>query len=347
MRLKVILIGRNNSLIDDFFSQPDPELDFITSSQRYEDLLRHIELIKPRAMVYCLGRESIDDMNKLNSLKRRLERANMVLIAVGEKSDLKELEDSAPGACALAIPKPFEIDEVQRRIAQFIKGQSLSEQGMNDLRGKMHERDMAKYQSELAQEGGGAPRNLFDELADLENELSMEEDLVLPGRQAAGQAAPSAEGNAASAAPRQAPSLDQSMNKLVSPEPEEDEEFTGPKKHILIIDDDPLMLKIIKDHLHTRYDVGSAISGKVAYRFLEKRHTDLILLDYVMPEENGPTVLKHLRANEKTKNIPVVFLTGMQERGKIQEALSLKPQGYLLKPVDKKQLMGMVKSVIG
>ena len=221
MRLKVILIGRNNSLIDDFFSQPDPELDFITSSQRYEDLLRHIELIKPRALVYCLGRESIDDMNKLNSLKRRLERANMVLIALGEKSDLKELEETAPGACALTIPRPFESDEVQRRIAQFIKGQSLSEQGMNDLRGKMHEREMEKYRSELAEENRPAPKNLFDELADLEQELAQEQDLVLPGHTAV--SAGGAEAGASKPAAK-ASAAEPNLNALISGEPDTEEE---------------------------------------------------------------------------------------------------------------------------
>ncbi len=335
MKYKIILIGRNHSLIDDFFSQMEPGLDMLTSSQRYEDLLRHVELIKPSAVVYCLHRESTDDMNKMNSLKRRLDRANVLLIAVGDKSDVDEFEQIAPNSVALEILKPFTADDVQRKILQFLSGQSMSEKDMGNLREKLYQQDLAKSRQEEIEAGGSAPLSLEDELADLERELSMETDLKLE-KPSHGDAAG---GHAAE------PSLLDTLPDLH--EEEEEAEIEGPKKHILIIDDDPLMLKIIKDHLHTRYDVGSAISGKVAYRFLEKRHTDLILLDYIMPDENGPTVLKHLRENENTKNIPVVFLTGMQERGKIAEALALKPQGYLLKPVDKKQLIGMVKNIIG
>ncbi len=119
------------------------------------------------------------------------------------------------------------------------------------------------------------------------------------------------------------------------------------KKQILIIDDDPLMLKIIKEHLHDRYDVATAKGGSMAYRFMEKKPTDLILLDYEMPEENGPTVLEKLRQIRGYENVPVVFLTGVTDKAKIMEAVKKKPQGYLVKPVDKAKLLEKVQSLIG
>ncbi|MBR1771096.1 MAG: response regulator [Lachnospiraceae bacterium] len=112
------------------------------------------------------------------------------------------------------------------------------------------------------------------------------------------------------------------------------------RKHVLVIDDDPMMLKIVKDHLHDNYDVATAPSGKIAYKFLEKKHTDIILLDYQMPDEDGPTVLKNLRKQFDMSKTPVLFLTGVADREKIREALALKPQGYLLKPIDKEKLLG-------
>lgn len=108
-----------------------------------------------------------------------------------------------------------------------------------------------------------------------------------------------------------------------------------------------MMLKLIKEHLHEKYDVATAVNGKVALKFLERRSTDLILLDYLMPQENGTTILEKLRAKETTKNIPVIFLTGVTERKKIKEALSLKPQGYLLKPVDRDKLLEEIAKFIG
>lgn len=125
------------------------------------------------------------------------------------------------------------------------------------------------------------------------------------------------------------------------------EETKKGRKHILVVDDDSLMLKLIKEHLHEDYDVATAISGKVAMKFLGKKSTDLILLDYEMPEENGPAVLEKLHANDATKNIPVVFLTGISEKEKIQKALVLKPQGYLLKPIDREKLIETIKKLIG
>lgn len=119
------------------------------------------------------------------------------------------------------------------------------------------------------------------------------------------------------------------------------------RKHVLVIDDDTLMLKMIKEHLHEKYDVATAISGKIAYKFLDNKTTDLILLDYEMPVENGPQVFEKLRNNPNLANVPIVFLTGISEREKIQQALMLKPNGYLLKPIDKEKLLSTIKSFIG
>lgn len=119
------------------------------------------------------------------------------------------------------------------------------------------------------------------------------------------------------------------------------------RKHILIVDDDSSVLKLLKGYLGERYDVATAINGKVAMKFLETKRTDMVLLDYEMPEENGATVLRKIRENSKTRNLPVVFLTGITERGKIQEILALKIQGYLLKPIDMEKVSSTIKSVLG
>lgn len=119
------------------------------------------------------------------------------------------------------------------------------------------------------------------------------------------------------------------------------------KKHILVVDDDPLMLKVVKEYLGDAYQVATAISGKVAMKFLESKETNLILLDYEMPVENGKEVLQKIRNNEKLANVPVIFLTGVTDRGKLMEVLALQPQGYLLKPVDKEKLLGTIEKFIG
>ncbi|MDE6404509.1 MAG: response regulator [Lachnospiraceae bacterium] len=119
------------------------------------------------------------------------------------------------------------------------------------------------------------------------------------------------------------------------------------KKHILVVDDDSSVLKLLKGYLVERYDVATAISGKIALKFLETKKTDMVLLDYEMPVENGAAVLTKIRANPATRNLPVVFLTGVTDRKKIMEVLAMKPQGYLAKPIDMEKLSSTIKGVLG
>lgn len=113
------------------------------------------------------------------------------------------------------------------------------------------------------------------------------------------------------------------------------------------MDDDYRILKIVKDYLHDKYDIATAPNGILARRFLKTKTTDLILLDYQMPDEDGPAVLSLLRKDPLTMFIPVIFLTGVTDRQKIAKALVLKPQGYLLKPIDRNKLLEMIAKVLG
>lgn len=118
------------------------------------------------------------------------------------------------------------------------------------------------------------------------------------------------------------------------------------RKHILVVDDDSSVLKLLKGYLAERYDVATAISGKIALKFLETKKTDMVLLDYEMPNENGAEVLAKIRENANTADLPVVFLTGVTERKKILEVLAMKPQGYLTKPIDMEKLSSTIKGVL-
>lgn len=115
------------------------------------------------------------------------------------------------------------------------------------------------------------------------------------------------------------------------------------RKHILIIDDDVNMLKTLRYYLQDQYKVTVVNSGKVAVDFLLQYTPDLILLDYVMPMFNGATVLKIIKSREETKDIPVYFLTGQTDSSTVTECLSLKPAGYIIKPVAKDALLAKMK----
>jgi CheY-like chemotaxis protein len=81
-----------------------------------------------------------------------------------------------------------------------------------------------------------------------------------------------------------------------------------------------------------------ANSGMQALRWLGKHKVDLILLDYEMPVTSGPQVLEMLRSEPETKNIPVMFLTGKSDKDSVMQVMSLNPQGYFLKSIEREEL---------
>ena len=100
------------------------------------------------------------------------------------------------------------------------------------------------------------------------------------------------------------------------------------RKHILIIDDSPLVLKTVNNILKEKYDVSLARGGEPAYTYLEKNKTDLILIDYEMPGENGPSVLTNIRKMRNGQKVPAVYLTGVKDTASFMEAVKTHPQCY-------------------
>lgn len=120
------------------------------------------------------------------------------------------------------------------------------------------------------------------------------------------------------------------------------------KKQILAVDDDPDQLSFIKEQLEEFYRVTCVRSGEDAMRFLERELPDLILLDYLMPGENGPAVLRKIQAIETWKDIPAVFLTGVSEKHAVLQTLTeLRPQGYIVKPFKKSELVAKIINILG
>ena len=119
------------------------------------------------------------------------------------------------------------------------------------------------------------------------------------------------------------------------------------KKHILVVDDDKDILRMLKSALEDKYDVTTVSSGRMAEKYLETKMSDLILLDYHMPGESGAEVLTKIRDNSRLANIPVVFLTGVTDSDKVQQVLSMNLQGYLLKPINMDRLFLLIRSLIG
>ncbi|MBR1396609.1 MAG: response regulator [Selenomonadaceae bacterium] len=110
------------------------------------------------------------------------------------------------------------------------------------------------------------------------------------------------------------------------------------KKSILLVDDDPIFLKMVKGWLDEEYRVTIVTSGTQALMYIADNKPDLILLDYEMPVTSGPQVLEMIRSETKVDHIPVIFLTGKGDRESVLKVLSLKPDGYLLKSLTREQI---------
>jgi DNA-binding response OmpR family regulator len=116
---------------------------------------------------------------------------------------------------------------------------------------------------------------------------------------------------------------------------------------ILVVDDEPDVVMIIKTTLQAEgYDVASATSGRDALEEAFETTPDLVILDVMMPGMTGFDVLKALKANEKTAIAPVIMLTGVSEKKKIQEALEAGIDYYVVKPFDFDDLLAKVKQAL-
>lgn len=114
--------------------------------------------------------------------------------------------------------------------------------------------------------------------------------------------------------------------------------------HILLVDDDSDFLALVSRWLKKDYRVSTINSGEQALKYLQTVHPDLILLDYAMPKMSGLQVLESIRQNPDTQNLPVIFLTGTDDRETVKNAERLNPKGYLLKSIGKAGLiMGIQK----
>ena len=103
-------------------------------------------------------------------------------------------------------------------------------------------------------------------------------------------------------------------------------------KTILFIEDEPTLQKAIGQFLEGEgYQIKSALDGELGLELAKKEKPDLILLDIILPKKDGFKVLKALREDEATKEIPVVILTNLENDADVEKALSLGATTYLVK----------------
>ena len=119
------------------------------------------------------------------------------------------------------------------------------------------------------------------------------------------------------------------------------------KPVILVVDDQFQNIELLEAYLVPQgYEIVKAASGQEALEKLVHNQIDLILLDVMMPNMSGIEVLKKLRADEKTKFIPVVMVTVLKETEDKVKALEAGCDDFISKPFDKVELLARVKSIL-
>jgi len=118
-------------------------------------------------------------------------------------------------------------------------------------------------------------------------------------------------------------------------------------KKILIIDDEPDMLEILKFRLEKNgYKITTASSGEEGLKKAEKVNPDLILLDILLPGMSGLEVVKRMKKNRATKNIPIIMVTALISRDVKTEGLNNGAEYLISKPFDPAELLAEIKNVI-
>lgn len=116
---------------------------------------------------------------------------------------------------------------------------------------------------------------------------------------------------------------------------------------VLVVDDQVPNLQVIGNLLHDEgYEVSLAESGKRALEILKEVNPDLILLDIMMPEMSGFDVIKEIKNDELTADIPVMFLTAREDTESVVQGFQLGGNDYVSKPYRKEELLARIKTHI-
>ena len=120
------------------------------------------------------------------------------------------------------------------------------------------------------------------------------------------------------------------------------------RKKILIVDDEPDLVTLLKAELEARgYDVVVAMNGEEGVRTALLEKPDLLILDIMMPVMSGYEALSRLRNNQRTKRLPVIILSAKGETYSILDLQKLGATDYLIKPFESEELLATIQRYIG
>jgi DNA-binding response OmpR family regulator len=119
------------------------------------------------------------------------------------------------------------------------------------------------------------------------------------------------------------------------------------RRRILVADDEIYILHILEFSLNLEgYEVISATSGEEALTKATQERPDLVVLDVLMPQMDGHDVCRRLKADERTRNIPVVFLSARDTVADQEVGLRLGANAYITKPFSPQRLIDTIQGLL-
>ena len=116
---------------------------------------------------------------------------------------------------------------------------------------------------------------------------------------------------------------------------------------ILIVEDEPSIAELIAINLtHAGYDVQKAMQTDLAMAMMKDKLPSLIILDWMLPGKSGVQFAKELRANDRTRDLPILMLTAKSEESDKVTGLDSGADDYVTKPFSPKELVARVKALL-
>lgn len=118
-------------------------------------------------------------------------------------------------------------------------------------------------------------------------------------------------------------------------------------KKILYAEDEPDVRTVVEMTIETmsNYELKTCNNGKELIEYVNEYSPDLILLDVMMPEMDGPTTFKQLQANDSMKNIPVIFMTAKAQVHEVEIFKEIGAVGVIIKPFDPMSLCSEIEQI--
>jgi two-component system sensor histidine kinase/response regulator len=113
-----------------------------------------------------------------------------------------------------------------------------------------------------------------------------------------------------------------------------------------LVDDRPEVLETVSGYLRKDYKVFALTGGVAALRFLEKQQPDMFILDIAMPDMDGITLARKIRAMEQYAKSPIMILTGNAEREMVVSAFKAGANDFLIKPANKETLLAKISAYL-